>query len=165
MADSALGDLVGAEHRALPRPRVTCLLLPRVVVVSDRRVGRADLADAVLVVARDVSGEGTGERQQLLVWHDVVDEAEAEGLLGVQEVAREAHLPGPAHADRLRQEDRQTPPRHHSHPRVGVAELGPFGRDEEVAVEGQLESAGDGDAIDGADDRLGQPRERTSRPM
>ena len=44
-------------------------------------------------------------------------------------------------------------PGHDPDPGVGVGEAGPLRRDEEVAGEGQLEAAGDGDAVDGADDR------------
>ena len=54
------------------------------------------------------------------------------------------------------QQHRQPPARHHADAGVGVAELGPLGRDEEVAVERQLEAAGDGDAVDRADQRLGR---------
>ena len=55
---------------------VARLGLPGVVVVGDRRVRRADLADAGLVVADDVGGEAPGEREQLVVGDDVVDEPE-----------------------------------------------------------------------------------------
>ena len=58
------------------------------------------------------SGQRAGERQQLVVGDDVVDEPEAQRLLGVEEVAGEAHLPSPAHADGLRQEHGQAPPGH-----------------------------------------------------
>ena len=60
----------------------------------------------------------------------------------------------PAHADGLGQEHREAPARHDADPRVGVGEPGPFGGDEEVAVQRELEAAGDGDAVDRADDRL-----------
>ena len=79
-----------------------------------------------------------------------------ERLVGVEEVAGEAHLPGPAHADGLGQQHGEAPARHDPDPGVGVAEAGPLGRDEEVAGQGQLEAAGDGDAVDRADQRLGR---------
>ncbi len=71
---------------------------------------------------------------QVVVGDDVVDEAELQRLLGEHEVAGEAHLPGPAHADRLGQQHRHAPAGHHADAGVGVAELGALAGDEEVAV-------------------------------
>ena len=53
----------------------------------------------------------------------------------------------------------EPPPRHDPDASVGVGEARPLGRDEEVAGEGQLEPAGDRDAVDGADHRRVHVRE------
>ena len=79
---------------------------------------------------------------------------------GVDVVAGGAHLPGPPHADGLGQQHGEPPPRHDPDAGVGVGEPGPIAGDQEVARQGQLEPAGDGHAVDGADDRLGVGRER-----
>ena len=80
----------------------------------------------------------------------------------VEEVAGEAHLLRPAHADGLGEQHGEAPARHHADAGVRVAELRPFRRDEEVAVERELEAAGDGGAVDRADDRL-RPSAGTDR--
>ena len=141
---AAGGDLLGAERRLRQASESRASISQPSVVGVDLVVGAADLAHAGLVVADDVGGELAGERDQLVVGHHVVDEAELERLVGVEEVAGEAHLARPAHADRLRQQHGQPPTRHDADAGVGVAEAGPLRRDEEVAVERQLEAAGDG---------------------
>ena len=98
------------------------------VVAHDLGVGGADLAHAGLVVADDVGGELAGERDQLLVGHDVVDEAELQRLVGVEEVAGEAHLPRPAHADRLRQQHGEAPARASRRRGCGCRRSGPARR-------------------------------------
>jgi hypothetical protein len=45
---------------------------------------------------------------------------------------------------------------------VRVGEPGAFGRDQEIAVERDLEATGNGDAVDRADERLGVRRERAA---
>ena len=92
--------------------------------------------------------------------HDVVHEAPRERGLGVDEVAGGRHLLGPPDADRLWQQDGEAPARHDPDPRVGVGEPGSLGRHEVVARQRQLEAAGDGDAVDRADHRRVQIRER-----
>ena len=96
-------------------------------------------------------------RDQVGVRHDVVDEPEGERFVGEHEVAGEAHLPGPADADGLGQQHRESPARHHADAGVRVAELGVLAGDEEVTVERQLEPAGDGDPVDRTDQRLADP--------
>ena len=86
-------------------------------------VGRTDLAHAGLVVADDVERELAGERQQRGVGDHVVDQPEGECFVGEHEVAREAHLPPAADADRLGEQHGEPPARHHSDARVRVAEL------------------------------------------
>ena len=100
---------------------------------SDDGVGGTEAAHAPLVVADDVEGEPAGERQQVGVVDDVVDEAPLEGLVGGEEVAGVAHLPGPPQADGLREQHGQTPTRHDADAAVGVTEAGPLGGHEEVA--------------------------------
>ena len=65
-------------------------------------------------------------------------------------------------ADALREQHGQTPSRHHADARVRVGEARPIGRDEEVAVQRDLEPAGHGDAVDRADERLRVRRQRTA---
>ena len=87
--------------------------------------------------------------------HDVVDEAPCQGVAGVDEVPRGAHLAGPPDAHGLGEQDRQAPQGMDADAGVGVGEAGPLRGHQEVAVEGQLEAAGDGHAVDRPDDRLG----------
>ena len=115
-----------------------------------------------LVVGDDVGGQLVGGRQQLVVRHDVVHQAPIERGGGVEEVAGGRQLAGPAHAHGLWQQDGEPPVRHDADPGVGIGERRPFGRDEEVAPQGQLEPAGDGDAVDRPDDRLADERERSA---
>ena len=157
--------MLGAEHLALPAGGVGGLDLPARLIAGDLGVGGADLTDPGLFVADDVAGELTGERNQVDVADHVIDQPELQCLLGEHEVAREAHLAGAAHADRLRQQHGQTPARHHAHPRVRVTELGELAGDQEVAVEGQLEAPGDGHPVDRADHRLAHRGERASHPV
>jgi hypothetical protein len=95
-----------------------------------------------------------GEGEELVVVDDVVDESPLEGKAGVDEVAGGAHLAGPADADGLGQGHGQTPEGVDTHAGVGVGETGPFRGHQEIAVERQLEAAGDGHTVDGPDDRL-----------
>ena len=91
---------------------------------------------------------------------DVVDEPDAQRLLRVDEVAREAHLARAAHADRLDEQDGAAPARLQPDARVGVAEQRALRRDEEVAVERDLEAAGDRRPVDRPDQREAQRRDR-----
>ncbi len=68
-----------------------------------------------------------------------------------------------SHADRLLQQHREAPSGHHPDTGVGVAEARPLGCDEEVAVERDLESAGDRGPVDRADHRLVHVGERAAR--
>ena len=84
----------------------------------------------------------------------MVHQPERKCLGRIDEVAGEAHLACPAHPDGLGQQDGEPPPRHDTDTGVGVTELGPFAGDQEVAVEGQLEPAGDGHAVHCTDQRF-----------
>ena len=119
-------------------------------------VGGEDGAHGALVGRDDVGGQATGEGQELVVGDDVVDESPLEGLAGVDEVARWRSSPGPADADGLGQGHGQAPQGVDADPGVGVGEAGPLRGHQEIAVEGQLEAAGHGHAVDGPDDRLGR---------
>ena len=123
-------------------------------------VGAQDLAHPRLVVGDDVGGQGPAEGEELVVAHDVVDQAPRQRLLGVDVVAGGAHLPGPANADGLGQHDGQPPAGHDPDPGVGVGEPGLVGGDEEVTAQGHFQPTGHGDAVHGADEGLGVGRER-----
>ena len=73
---------------------------------------------------------------------DVVDETEPVGLGGVDEVAGQAHLPGPAEPDGLGQEPGEPAAGVDPDPGMGVAEGGPLRGHEERALEGQLQAPG-----------------------
>ena len=107
------------------------------------------------VAAGDVAGQAQGGGQQVGVGDDVVDQAQPVGLRGFDEVAGQAHLPGLPEADGLGQEPGEAASGVEADPGVGVAEDGPFGGEEERALEGQFQSTGHGRAVDGADDRGG----------
>jgi hypothetical protein len=96
-----------------------------------------------------------GERQQLVVWHDVVRQAEVLGRRGVDEVPRHRHLARLGHADAAGQIDEHGPGVD-PHPHMRVGEGGPLGGDDEVAGEGNLEAAGDGGSVHRGDDRYGR---------
>jgi hypothetical protein len=95
------------------------------------------------------------------VGHDVVDEPDPQGLVGGQEVPGDRQFDRAADADGLREEDRDPSPRHHTDSTVRVCEARGFGRDEEGALERDLEAAGDCRAIDRPDDRLVDEREES----
>ena len=57
----------------------------------------------------DLGGELSGGRQQVVVGHDVVHEADAQRLVGVDEVAGDRHLGRLADPDRPRQQRREAP--------------------------------------------------------
>jgi hypothetical protein len=82
-------------------------------------------ADGVLVVAHDVGGETAGERQQFVVRHHVVDQADGQRLGCGQEVAGQRHLDGAPQPDRPRQQDGHAAAWHDADARVGVGETGP----------------------------------------
>ena len=73
----------------------------------------------------------------------MVDQPPLQRLVGRQEVARERHLLGPSHADRLGEEHREPAAGQHADARVGVPEPGLFRRDQKVALQCELEAARD----------------------
>ena len=107
--------------------------------VGDPAVVREQAADTALVVVHDVGREPTGEGEQLVVRHDVVDEPELPGLLRIEEVAGEGHLDRAAQADRLGQQDGDASSRHDPDAGVRVDEPGVLRRDEERALQRDLE--------------------------
>ena len=92
------------------------------------------------------------------VGDDLVDETDPQRRVGVDEVARQRHLPGPRRADATGQVDEHRAGEH-ADAQVGVGEAGPFGGDDEVAGQRELEPAGDGRAVD-----RGDHRDRATRP-
>ena len=85
--------------------------------------------------------------------HHLDHQAPGQSRRRVDEVAGEAHAPGPVDADQLRQADGQPRPGHGADPGVGVGEAGPLRCDEEVAVQGDLQPAGHRGAVDRTDHR------------
>ena len=90
--------------------------------------------------------------QQVVVGHDVAQEAPVRGLVRVEALAEQDHLAGALQADEARQQlghaagDEQAPGD------FGKEEARAFGRDREVAVDDPFEAAADGPAADCADD-------------
>ena len=126
---------------------------PRPARRADLVVPAPDLADVLRRDGRDGGGDLPGPGQQGLVGHDLDDQAPVARRLGVDVVAGEAHAAGPVDPDELGQPDRQAATGHDADPGVGVGEARPLRRDEEVAAQGQLQAAGHGRPVDGADDR------------
>ena len=106
------------------------------VLVRDGRHGRRQLP---------------GPRQEIVVGDHLDDQPPRPRRRGVDVVAGEAHPPRPVDADQLGQPDRHAATGHDAHTGVRVGEAGPLRGDEEVAAHGELEPAGDGRAVDGAD--------------
>ena len=98
-------------------------------------------------------GQLPGAGQQGVVRHHLDHEAPVACRLGIDEVAGEAHPAGPVDPDELGQADGQAATGHDPDAGMGVGEARPFRRDEEVAGQGQLQPAGHGRSVDGADDR------------
>ena len=105
------------------------------------------------------------ERQQLVVRDDVVHQAEPQRFLGIDEVAGERHLDRAAQADPLRQQHGDATTGHDPDARVGVGEAGPLRRDQERALQRELEPAGHRDPVDRADDRLRDHRDEPVEPV
>ena len=118
------------------------------------------MVDHRLVLAQDLRHAGAhrfrhgpGPRQQFFGRDDVVDQAPFVGLPGVDRQAGEGDLPRPRQANQARQALAEPPAGQDAHPRVGVGETGMLRGDQQVAGQGQLETAGNRVAIDGADNR------------
>ena len=95
--------------------------------------------------------------------HDVVHEPDAVRLGRADEVAGEAHLARLAQADRLGEQHAHPAGRREADPCVRVAEAGALRRDEEVARQRELETAGGARTVDRADDRRVHARECRER--
>src|SRR5204863_5764770 len=74
-----------------------------------------------------------------------------------------AHLFGARDANALGEQHRQAPTGHHPDTRVRVGEPGAVRSDQEVAVERDLEAAGDRNAVDRSDQRLDVRRQRAPK--
>jgi hypothetical protein len=112
-----------------------------VAALGDLAVVLEQAADGVLVVSGDVGGQPPGERQQLLVRHDVVDQPEPERLVGGQEVSGQGQLDGAPQPHRLRHEHGDPAAGHDPQPGVGIGEPGPLRGDQERALQGDLQPA------------------------
>ena len=102
-------------------------------------------------IGGDEGSNLVGSMQQMLVWHDLVDQTPLERSLGVKKRARQAELLGAANTDGLGQHDREAPAGEQANAGVGIGEAGTIGGDEEIASECDLESACDRSAVDGTD--------------
>lgn len=121
--------------------------------------------DTALVVVHDVGGQPMGEGEQLVVRHDMVDQSEAERLLGGQEVAGERHLDGPPVPDGLGEQYGRAAARHDAEPGVGVGEPGAPRRHQERALQGHFEPTRHRDAVDRPDDGLADHRQEAEEPV
>ena len=110
-----------------------------------------------------MSSTSARERQQFVVRHDVVDEADPQRLVGVDEVARDRQLGRFAHAHRTWQQCSETPRGDDVQARVRVGEARPLRGHDERAAERELERAGDARAVDRAHHRLGRGAQRRTR--
>ena len=80
---------------------------------------------------REACGQVPRERQQLFVRQDVIDQANPQRRLRVDQRPRERHLPRSPHANRTREKGRQAPRRDGIQARVRISEESAFGRDDE----------------------------------
>ena len=100
--------------------------------------------------------EGTNHsaRDQVLAVHNLLEQAEGEGLLGGDGLAEEQQLERAGAAEKARQALRAAPAGEQAERRAGVAEDG-IGRSEAaMAGEGEVEPAAEAVAADGGDDGL-----------
>ena len=153
-----------------PLPHLGHVPLDEVRFVEGGRVRQPpvvlqEAADTLLVVVHDVARDTPSERQQLVVRHDVIHEAEAERLVRGHEVAGERHLDRASETDRLREQHGDAASRHDADARVGVGEPRAVRRDEEGALQRELEPTGHRDAVDRADDGLRDFGEEPVEPI
>ena len=92
--------------------------------------------------------------QEVVARHDLRHEADAQRLVGVDQVAGERQLVRLRQADQLAQDERAADRAHHAAAHEEPAELGPVRGQADVAVEGDVHAVADGRAVDGGDRRL-----------
>jgi hypothetical protein len=105
-------------------------------------------------VGRDLGRQGQGFGQQLGVGQHARDQAVAVGLLGRQAARRQAHVHGLGLADGARQALRAAGAGQQGEPDLGQAEARARAGQHDVAGQGQLAAAAQGQAGDGGDDGL-----------
>ena len=115
------------------------------------------------------SASATASASSAAGGHDLVDEAEGVGPLGVDGVAGHGQLERDGHRQPLGHPDQAAGAGDQPPLGLGDAEGGVLGGDHQVAREHDLEAAGQRRAVDGGDDRLGevalgQPAEAAARP-
>jgi hypothetical protein len=108
----------------------------------------------------DLSGELCGLGEQVVVRHDVVHQADAQRLVGGDEVAGDRHLRRLADPDRPRQQRGEAPRGDHTQSGMGVGEARSFRRDDQGGAQRDLEPAGDASTVHRADHRLAHGAQR-----
>ena len=143
----------------------------RVLGLERERVGERQAVAAPIEVEhlrdragrRDVVDQRAGERQELIVGHDVVDEPDSQRLVGIDEVPGDRELGRLAHAHGAWQQRGQPPRGDDVEARVRVGEARPLRRHDERAAQRELERTGDARAVDRAHHRRGRSPERRAR--
>ena len=117
-------------------------------------------AQRLRAVALDGLAPHEGFGEQILLRHAFVDEADLDRLFRGEAAGAEDHLAGEALADDARQVLRRADRRAGADLGAGLAEHGVFGRDHEVAPQGELVTAAHAPAVDHRDDRNRQAADR-----
>jgi hypothetical protein len=147
--------VVGGEH------------LGELVLLDGETLGQLALEPRVDRMLRQTLGEHRAPRElggalahpcgQLLRRHDLVDEPDAQRLLGPHLPSRQDHLLGPTRPDQTGQPLRAAAAGNDAEEDLGLAEHGPFGRDAHVAGQSQLAPSAERVPRDGSD---GHARDR-----
>ena len=156
-----------AANRAAPAtPSTRIESRPRLELAGERRgfgwstplvASRlAIVAHALLGHTSDVLGERDGFGAGASVGHDTVGQPEGECFVGVDGPAGEDEVDGPTVTDQSWEADGSAVDEGHAPAPAEHTEGGGLLHDAQVAPECQLETAGDGVAVNGGDDRLAQ---------
>ena len=115
---------------------------------------RLDWARAIGGPAARRVAQLVDELVELAVGHDPVDEPDAVGLGGVDDVGEQRELLGPVHPDAPRQRPRAAEVDRQAAPGEDLREAGRVAGDDEVAQQGHVHAGAGGDAADLGDRRL-----------
>ena len=119
--------------------------------------------DRHLVVAQDARHHRLGLLHQFFMRHDPRDHVGRIGPLGADRLAGQQHLQREADATAIDEADDAAIGRVHAAADLEGAELRALGGDADVAGHRQLDAMAHAPAVNGGDDRLVEPRQRTAR--